>query len=160
MKENILEILMYLFENHMQDNCSMMLTEEVLVNELKQAGFKAETINRAFGWLEGLAKSSEIVTDLPDQISDTFRTLTPQEYAKIGTAGWGFLLYLEQAGVLDSACREVVIDRLMGLETVQIDLSQVKWVVLMVLFNHPNAKTKLKAMEQLVLENSNLETVH
>lgn len=160
MKENILEILMYLFENHMHDNCGMLLTEEVLVNELKQAGFNLEMINRAFSWLEGLAKSSEIVTDLPAEMNDSFRTLTSEEYAKIGTSNWGFLMYLEQAGVLDSACREIVIDRLMGLETAQIDLPQVKWVVLMVLFNHPNAKAKLKAMEQLVLETSNSEVAH
>jgi Smg protein len=51
-----------------------------------------------------------------------------------------FLMYLSNTGILDAQRRELVIDRLMALETDDITLEDVKWVVLMVLFNQPGRK--------------------
>ena len=80
--------------------------------------------------------------------------LTKQEAAHIGAECWGFLLFLERLGILDPLCREVVLDRLMGLAPERVDLGQVKWVTLMVLFNQPEHQEALSAMEQLVLTDS------
>jgi Smg protein len=46
-------------------------------------------------------------------------------------------MYLENVRILSSTQRELVIDRLMALEADEIDIEQVKWVVLMVLFSQP-----------------------
>ena len=66
----------------------------------------------------------------------------------------GFLIFLEQMGVLDDASRELVIDRIMALESPDIDLEQVKWVVLMVLFNQPGLEEAFSWMENMVMEES------
>ena len=58
----------------------------------------------------------------------------------------------EQSGVLDHATRELVIDRVMALESEEIDLDQLKWVVLMVLFNQPGSEAAFAWMEDLVFE--------
>lgn len=160
MKENIniLELLLYLFENN-KDGTSLQLTEDGLVNELKEAGFNLEEIDRAFGWLDGLAKSSEAAEQSNRAGTDCFRVLSGDEQTKINPECWGFLLYLEQIGILDAATREIVIDRLVVFDREQIDLPQIKWVTLMVLFNHPGANDALKTMEHLVLE-GNFGTVH
>jgi Smg protein len=55
-------------------------------------------------------------------------------------------------GVLDSATREMVIDRVMALDSDEVDLEQVKWVVLMVLFNQPGHEAAVAWMEDLVLD--------
>jgi Smg protein len=153
MKENILEVLMYLFENHMQDNCNIELSQEDLFDELKQAGFCKEEIARAFSWLGGLISHSE-TTEAGSCSDSSFRPLTLHEQSVIGKDCWGFLLYLERIGILDAACREIVIDRLMNLEPEEINLPQVKWVTLMVLFNNPHAKSALSALQQLILNNA------
>ena len=50
------------------------------------------------------------------------------------------------------AQRELVIDRLMALEADEIDIEQVKWVVLMVLFSQPGQESAYAQMEDLVFE--------
>lgn len=147
MKENIIDVLMYLFENHMEGNCNIPVNEELLINELKQAGFDMDEISRAFDWLDGLEQSSK----LKAIDHDTFRTLSPDEQKRLDPECWGFLLFLEQAGILTPACREIVMDRLMGLAPERIDLAQVKWVTLMVLFNQQDQKEALHTLEQLIL---------
>ena len=64
----------------------------------------------------------------------------------------GFMLFLEQTGVLDTVSRELVIDRAMALETGDIDLPQLKWVILMVLFNQPGQEAALAWMEDLLFD--------
>jgi uncharacterized protein Smg (DUF494 family) len=52
------------------------------------------------------------------------------ELAKLDVECQGFLLFLEQSGVLGSETRELVIDRVMALEADDIGLHQLKWIVL------------------------------
>ncbi len=67
----------------------------------------------------------------------SFRIYSDEECGKLDTECRGFLLFLEQMGVLDHATREMVIDRVMALDSEEVDLEQLKWVILMVLFNQP-----------------------
>ena len=48
--------------------------------------------------------------------------------------------------------REVVIDRLLALEADDIDIEQLKWVVLMVLFSQPGQENAYQRMEDLVFD--------
>ena len=59
----------------------------------------------------------------------------------------GFLLFLEQHGVLDADQRELVLDRAMALDQDELDLDDLKWVVLMVLFNQPGSEAAYAWME-------------
>ncbi|MEO6697048.1 MAG: DUF494 domain-containing protein, partial [Gammaproteobacteria bacterium] len=84
--------------------------------------------------------------------SQSIRIYTEREQGRLGTELRGFLQFLEEVGVLDQRNRELVIDRVMALETEEIDLDQVKWVVLMVLFNQPGQEAAVAWMEDLVYE--------
>ena len=64
----------------------------------------------------------------------------------------GFLLFLEQNGVLNPVSRERVIDRLMALEGDLISLEHVKWVVLLVLFSEPGEEAAFAWMHELVYD--------
>ena len=55
-------------------------------------------------------------------------------------------------GILTAVQREVVIDRLFALDADDIDIEQVKWVVLMVLFSQPGQENAYERMEDLVFE--------
>lgn len=48
--------------------------------------------------------------------------------------------------------REMVIDRIMALDSNEIDLEDLKWVVLMVLFNIPGYESAYQQMEELLFE--------
>lgn len=152
MNENLLDVLMYLFENYFEDEVVLGPDQETVKHELSQAGFPEATINRAFNWLEGLAAPEQ------HQFADTMagspsvRLFAPEEQERLSRECRGFLLFLEQAGVLEPMNRELVIDRLMALGDDDIDLDQVKWVVQMVLFNQPGKEAAFSLMEDLVFD--------
>jgi len=80
------------------------------------------------------------------------RVFSGQELMRLDTDVRGYLMYLENVRILSGAQREVVIDRLMALEADEIDVEQVKWVVLMVLFSQPGQESAYAQMEDLVFE--------
>ena len=55
MKENMLDILMYLFEHCLDSETGVMPEESVLRGHLDDAGFQHKEIDKAFAWLEELA---------------------------------------------------------------------------------------------------------
>jgi len=153
MKENILEVLMYLFENYMNDEIEFDTDEESLRTELEEAGFHKVEISKAFVWLEGLAGLQDGTVPLAFS-AESIRVYTAEEVEKLDLDSRGFLMFLEQTGVLDHNLREMVIDRVMALESEEIDLEQLKWVVLMVLFNQPGHEAAYAWMEDMVFEDA------
>jgi Smg protein len=151
MKENVLDVLMYLFENYMEDETDEAQTDrETLFAELEEAGFPAAEITKAFQWLEDLADSA-----LPGETaspSQSLRVYSSLECERMSPECRGFVIYLEQIGILDAGQRERVLDRIMALESPAIDLDQVKWIVLMLLFNQPGQEEEYARMEDLVFE--------
>lgn len=151
MKENLLDILMYMFENCVDSETGVLPDEADLRTYLDDAGFQNKDIERAFQWLEGLAEAHE--NEFPDNLSSgSIRVYSQQEMSKLDRDSRGFLLYLEQSGILDPISRELVIDRAMALEPDGIDLAQLKWVVLMVLFNRPGQEESFTWMEDLLFD--------
>ena len=151
MKEDVLDVLMYLFENYMEDEVSLETDPDILRGQLREAGFLHSEISKAFTWLEDLAAAQGAENGWVQAVG-AIRVFSAEEEKKLDLESRGFLLFLEQMGVLDGASRELVIDRIMALESEEIDLEQVKWVVLMVLFNQPGLEEAFTWMEGMVLE--------
>jgi len=153
MKENILDVLMYLFENYMNDDIEFDSDEESLRTELQAAGFRQTEISKAFDWLEGLSDLQDSPVEIMNP-TNSIRVYTEQETERLDLNCRGFLQFLEQTGVLGHTTREMVIDRVMALGpgTEEFDLEQLKWVVLMVLFNQPGHEAAYAWMEDLVFD--------
>ncbi len=151
MKENVFDVLMYLFENYLYDDVPQP-DRESLETELFEAGFQPIEIRKAFDWLDALAKSRDL-PDGPMAGSGAIRLYTDREIGKLDTECRGFLLFLEQAGVIAPASRELIIDRLMALDEEEADLDLVKWVTLMVLYNQPGQEEAYAWMENLLFDN-------
>ncbi len=152
MKENVLDVLMYLFDNYMSDDIEFDTDEESLRVELQEAGFQSLEISKAFDWLEGLVALQDFPEKLPLVNTSSLRIYTTEEAEKVDLDARGFLMFLEQTGVLDHNTREMVIDRVMALDEDEIDIEQLKWVTLMVLFNQPGREAAFAWMEDLVFE--------
>jgi Smg protein len=151
MKENMFDVLMYLFENYyMDEELEMSPDRESLHTELVEAGFPSSEISQAFEWLEGLTVQPHPVQ--APQTENAIRIFSERECERLDAESRGFLLFLEQMGILQPDARERVIERAMALETEDFDISQLKWVVLMVLFNQPGAEAAYAWMEDLVFE--------
>ncbi len=152
MKENVLDVLMYLFQNYMDSEAGSQPTKETLEVELTEAGFRQVEISKAFDWLEGLAMLQQSESRRFPVTNPSTRIFTLQEKEKLDTECRGFLLFLEQVGVLDTMTRELVIDRVMALEAEDFDLEQLKWVILMVLSHQPGQEAAYAWMEDLVFD--------
>lgn len=147
MKESILDVLLYLFEHYFtnDDLDPAAQDRDSLQKDLLQAGFSPAEINRAFDWLEALDNGRP--GDRPARSGVPTRVFNGPEIDKLDVEARGFLLYLEQHGILDADQRELVLDRAMALDQDSIDLDDLKWVVLMVLFNQPGAEAAYAWME-------------
>lgn len=148
------EILMYLFENYMDGGVGLKADQDTIVSELEQAGFHRNEIGRALDWLDGLTRVQETVQTGAQLTNLSMRHYLLDESERLGIEGKGFLLYLEQLGILDPLTREVVIDRLMALDRREVDLGRIKWVVLIALFNQPDKKAALSLLQDMVLSDA------
>lgn len=154
MKENVLDILMYLFENYMDEGPEFHPDQESLTTELTQAGFAKREISKAFSWLEDLStlRAQAVQTPYNGGSARALRHYTALEMEKLNEECRGFMLFMEQGGVLDAPTRELVIDRVMALEIEELSLEQLKWVMLMVLFNQPDQDYAYSVLEDLVFD--------
>jgi Smg protein len=148
------EVLMYLFENYMDGSVALNADQDTVISELEQAGFSANEISRALDWLDGLNRMQETVETATALTPETIRFYIPEESERLSVEGRGFLLYLEQLGVLDAITREIVIDRLMALDHRDLDLGRIKWVVLIALFNQPDKKSALSLLQDMILSDA------
>lgn len=154
MKENVLDVLMYLFETYIDADEEPEPDENELRGELVRAGFGSSEIDRALDWLDGLAEDSDGV-NLDTQTANGSRVYNELELERLDSSCRGFIMHLEQIGILSPSQREIVIDRLLALETPDIDVEQIKWVVLMILFSQPGQEQAYARMEDLVFEEEN-----
>ena len=150
MKDSVLDILIHLFENFLDAEDDSTPDRDALKAELEQAGYPEADIERALVWLESLATDPDRA--LTEGTARAVRVFSGSEQVRLDTDVRGYLLHLENLGILSAAQREVVIDRLLALEADDIDIEQLKWVVLMVLFSQPGQENAYQRMEDLVFD--------
>ncbi|SMS03004.1 hypothetical protein VIM7927_04367 [Vibrio mangrovi] len=146
----MMDILMYLFETYIHSDAELQVDQDELEDELLRAGFHQKEIFKALNWLEELAslQQSDVHSPLSVSAATAMRVYTEQETARLDVECRGFLLFLEQIKVLTPETREMVVDRVMGLETNEFELDDLKWIILMVLFNVPGNENAYTLMEE------------
>ena len=149
-EETVLNVLMYLFQNHMKNSCELDSDANQITNALEEAGFDARLVQEAICWLETLVKEETKLSKVPQ--SNSIRVLSKQEQRQLNAACMGFIISLEQQGILNPETREIVINQVLALDYDSIDIHLIKWVTLMVLYNQPDSDKALGMMEFLVLD--------
>ncbi|KTF10937.1 DUF494 family protein [Pseudoalteromonas sp. H105] len=148
------DILMYLFENYIHSDAEVFVEQNELTDELLRAGFNKPEIYKALDWLEQLAdlQHCDEVPYLNAYPQHAVRIFTDSECQMLSTECRGFLMFIEQIGVINNETREMVMDRLFALDKPYIGLDDLKWVVLMVLFNVPGSELAYSQMEELIFD--------
>lgn len=138
MDENLLDVLLYLFENYppqdLQDN-------PVVRDDLDEAGFLPDEVDGAFDWLRGTDAPQPLAV-APNELSTRLYSAVEQMHLPLEARS--YLMQLQRHGVLSATTREIVIDRLMALATDDqettspnddgLGMEQIKWVIMLVLF--------------------------
>jgi Smg protein len=147
MKETVLDVLMYLFETFIDSDDEPEPSRIDLREDLQRAGFGEREIERALDWLDGLNSAQPTGAE---PRAAALRVFDSVEQERLDPAARGYLMRLEQIGILQPAQRELAIDRLLALDHDEIDVEQAKWVVMMVLFSQPGQQEAYTQMEDLV----------
>ena len=134
MKEGVIDVLMYIFSTYADQDEHLPEDRDGICTDLTAAGFEPLEIDKAFEWLDGLAEADDS-QGITHSVYST-RIFADQERIRIDKQAQGFLHFLEHSGVLTPQLREMVINRVMALDTeTEVDIEELKWVVMMVLFN-------------------------
>ena len=157
MKQNVVDVLMYLFENIITDDNPVFPEHEHMFDRLEDMGFPQNEILLAFDWLEDLAElhADQLISESEQQAINTqsVRIYSELEKMLLGTECISFLLHLEQNQVITPLSREIILDRIIALD-VELELEQLKWVVMIVLYSQPGEENAYAWMENLVFENN------
>ena len=149
--ENVLDVLIYIYENYMDSEEDVTPPDQVMLEEeLLQAGFPKLEVNKAFDWLDELAWRQGSLSSSSTDAAQSIRIFTEDEQQRIDLETQGMLLYLTQVGILDLISRELVIERAMALDADELSADDVKWIILLVLLNQPGQESAFALMEELV----------
>ncbi len=166
------EVLVFVYENYWRGDACPELQQ--LGRKLSAHGFEPEEIHDALVWLDGLNNAAQAIrldpaATLPaapeagkapvgaalcDQSAHSLRVYSVAEQDHLGADCLGFITFLESAGVLPAAMREIAIDRAMAAPGNPVSLDELKIIVLMVYWSFGQEP------DALVLDELCDDTVH
>ena len=148
------DILVYLFENCQQ--AELADDRERVARKLSAAGFEDADISEALHWLAGVLRAPRGASAALPDARASFRAFAPRELAKLDAECRGFLITLEQSGILTAETRELVLERSLAASGHALSLDQVKLIVLMVLWNQQTPTSQLLAEDLFSAAHSRL----
>ena len=156
-KQSVVDVLMFLFERYLGDDdinetVRVSVERERIQPRLEEMGFHNQEINMAFDWLDDLADMQDDRQFVPVKPTST-RIYSDQEKKLIGLENIGFLLFLEQSGILSAETRELILDRVIALGQ-PLDPEQLKWIIMIVLHTQPGEENALALMEDFIYDES------
>lgn len=148
MKENTLDVLFYLFDNF-SDYSDPNQNREAMHHYLQNAGFPDGQISKAFDWLESLdAVEHEALLQLNPK---SIRVFSAKEKRWLNPDCQNYLLFLQKSGVLTANTREFIIDKVLALRDIDFNLDKLKWVVMIILLNHPDREAEYTWMDDIAM---------
>lgn len=148
MKNSVIDVLMYLFDNFMDNPIEVQA--EIAVDELEQAGFEPKDIDKAFGWLEQLLSCTEDSSEHSNVENQGQRIFTRDELQRLSPECLDFLMYLEKNHIISCAIRELVLEQILALDARILSLLQFKRIILMVLMNIPESDDAIIWLESFI----------
>jgi Smg protein len=150
MKESVLDVLMFLLDSCSEEGALDDEDRDELTGQLASMGFAEGQIDHAFDWLQSLAEDDDADgDDCPAWSDQALRAFSPTEQYRLSLEARGFLMTLAQNPMIDKPSLERVIDRAMALDVDAIDLEDIKWITMMVLYNRPGSAHLYAYMEEL-----------
>ena len=145
-KEDFLDILLYLFEYYSEDPVRESDTSFVIRDHLIDAGFQDAVFDHAMDWVE-IFKDPKEDTMLHVPSSSSVRILSDDEKNLLDVECQNYISRLEKFGLLTPEKRELLIDKLTSIGFEPMDLEVVKALSILMLFQEPSVEVRLHAYE-------------
>ena len=135
------EVLVFMFENYFAHHA--MPDADVMGQELSAAGFEQTYIDGAFDWYyEMKYRLTQPDIKYSHQYSG-MRVFSETELKKINTESIGFVMFLQQANVINDMERDLIVDRAMALKQQEITVEEMRWITMIALWNEGREKDYL-----------------
>jgi len=135
------EVLVFMFENYFAHHA--MPDADVMGQELSAAGFEQTDIDGAFDWYDEMKyRLTQPDIKYSHQYSG-MRVFSETELKKINTESIGFVMFLQQANVINDMERDLIVDRAMALKQQEITVEEMRWITMIALWNEGREKDYL-----------------
>jgi Smg protein len=152
--EDFLQILLYLYSQKRDVTDIAPERDDLLLDDLVAAGFVRDQAHSALASLREMKIQSETYQDIKPSSAQAFRIFTAAEQQKITQDTRGFILFMEQAGVLDISMRELLIDLVMGLEQPIVEMTELRCLLDVVLLPNLSPDSPVVAACHLLFANN------
>lgn len=130
MRETFVHLLIFLCEHYLTKNNIDVFSDPMALNQtLVAAGFNETMIDKTLAWLAPL----EINQSLDESpAKSTVRIFSPAEKEKLSPLIRYSLVRIDQEMSLSVQTRELIIDRLMAIESEEVALEEFRWTLLFI----------------------------
>jgi Smg protein len=135
------EVLVFMFENYFANHA--FPDNDVMAQELSAAGFNQSDILGAVDWFHKMKSMLTEPAAIYSHKHNSLRMFTDSELKKINTESISFILFLQQANVINDVERDLIIDRAMALKQKQISIEEMRWITMIALWNEGREKDYL-----------------
>ena len=135
------EVLVFMFENYIAHHA--LLDDDIMTQELSAAGFEQSNIVGAVDWFHEMKTRLIEPPAVYAHQHTSMRLFSESEYKKISLESISFVIFLQQANVINDVERDIILDRAMALKQEQIKIEEMRWITMIALWNAGREKDYL-----------------
>jgi len=149
---SVLKVLIYVYDHYMLADPADVPARRHMLADLRQRGFSVTEVAHAMEWLSALVGDQRSLPGAaalePDRRG--LRIFADGELSRLSADCRAFLTLLDRRDVLTTQQRELVIDRALALDVEEVDVEELKWVVLLVLSAQPGQELAFARFESVM----------
>ncbi len=135
------EVLVFMFEHYIAHH--VLPETAIMTQELSAAGFEQSDIVGAFDWFHVIKSRLIEPPAVYAHQHTSMRVFSDSEYKKISLESISFLIFLQQANVINDVERDLIVDRAMALKQTHIKIEEMRWITMIALWNAGREKDYL-----------------
>jgi Smg protein len=149
---SVLKVLIYVYDHYMLADPADVPERHRMLEDLQRRGFSVSEVVHAMEWLSALVgdqRASPGATDA-EAVHEAMRVFDDGELSRLSADSRAFLMLLDRQHVLTPQQRELVIERALALDVDEVEVEQLKWVVLLVLSSQPGQELAFARFENVM----------
>ncbi|MGH8298934.1 MAG: DUF494 family protein [Steroidobacteraceae bacterium] len=149
---SVLRVLIYVYDHYMLADPADVPERRYMLEDLQRRGFSVTEVVHAMEWLSALVSDQRAASGPADTLCDDggLRIFADGELSRLSADCRAFLMLLDRQRVLTPQQRELVIERALALDIEEVDVEQLKWVVLLVLSSQPGQELAFARFESVM----------
>jgi Smg protein len=149
---SVLKVLIYVYDHYMLADPADVPERHRMLEDLQRRGFSVSEVVQAMEWLSALVGDQRASADEADaeSVRAALRVFDGGELSRMSADSRAFLMLLDRQHVLTPQQRELVIERALALDVDEVEVEQLKWVVLLVLSSQPGQELAFARFESVM----------